>query len=88
MAGISRSDADSVMREIAFGVIEEERGERVHITNYISGHAESRYDKCILMLLDRRSNANPKCRGVNLPTRICKISLQRSRKMFNYRLRH
>lgn len=36
-AGVSRSDADSVMREIAFGVIEEERGERVRTTNYVSG---------------------------------------------------
>lgn len=40
------------MREIAFGVIEEEGGERVHTVNYVNGHAESRCDKCILTLLD------------------------------------
>jgi len=49
------------MREIAFGVIEEEGGERVHTVNYVSGHAESRCDKCILTLLDWLSNANLKC---------------------------
>lgn len=44
MAGTSRSDADSVMREIAFGVIEEERGERVRTANYVGGTRQRSQD--------------------------------------------